>query len=128
MSSSEAEAIELGRAAKATLRVKSVLVACRVRPVSGERYYAVTDALRLAVARGSSAKLGHFRVHAATCFRFHPQLHVSLRTAALRKHEADIMTKVLSPRTLRAPEEVVSCSCTAMQLMNSLVACARRAQ
>ena len=56
----------VGRAAKATLRVKSVQVACRVRPVSREGYYAVTDALRLAVARGSSAKLGHFRVHAAT--------------------------------------------------------------
>ena len=29
------------------------------------------DALRMAVSRGSSAKLGHLRVHADACFRLY---------------------------------------------------------
>ena len=47
------------------------------------------DAQRMAVSRGSSAKLGHLRVHADTRFHFLAQLPISL-------HRADIMTKVLS--------------------------------
>ena len=56
MSSTEAEAIEWERAAEAMLRVKDVLGACRLRSVSCEGHVD-NDALCLAVAQGSSAKL-----------------------------------------------------------------------
>ena len=53
-------------------------------------------ALHMAVGRGSSAKLGHLRVHADTCFRFLAQLPISLHRVSTTENEADIMTKVLS--------------------------------
>ena len=61
-SSTESESIEWGRAAQAMLRVKRALDACRLKPVPFEGYVD-NDALRMAVSRGSSAKLGHLRVH-----------------------------------------------------------------
>ena len=54
------------------------------------------DALRMAVSRGSSAKLGHLRVHADTCFRFLIHLPISLHRVSTTENEADIMTKVVS--------------------------------
>ena len=53
-------------------------------------------ALRLAVGRGSSAKLGHLRVHAETCFRFPGQLPITLHRVSATENEVDIMTKFLS--------------------------------
>ena len=76
-SSTESESIEWRRAAKATLRVKGALGACRLRPVPCDSYVD-NDSLRIAVSRGSSAKLRHLRVHADTCFRFLTQLPISL--------------------------------------------------
>ena len=93
--STESESIERGRAAKATLRVKGALDACRLRPVPCDGYVD-NDALRMAVSRGSSAKLGHLRVHADTCFWFLAQLTISLHRVSRTENEADIMTKVLS--------------------------------
>ena len=58
--------------------------------------YVDSDALRMAVSRGSSAKLGHLRVHADTCFRFLAQLPISLHRVSTTENEADIMTKVPS--------------------------------
>ena len=60
------------------LRVKGALDACRLKPMPSDGYVD-NDALRLAVGRGSSAKLGHLRNHADTCFRFMAQLPISLR-------------------------------------------------
>ena len=94
-SSTESDSIEWGRAAKGTLRVKGALDACRLRPVPCDGYVD-NDALRMAVSRGSSAKLGHLRVHADTCFRFRAQLPISLHRVSTTENEADIMTKVLS--------------------------------
>ena len=94
-SSTESESIEWGRAAKAILRVKGALDACRLKPVPCDGYVD-NHALRLAVQRGSSAKLGHLRVHAETCFRFLAQLPISLHRVGTAENEADIMTKVLS--------------------------------
>ena len=45
------------------LRVKGDLDARRLKPVLCDGYMD-NDALRMAVSRRSSAKLGHFRVHA----------------------------------------------------------------
>ena len=49
------------------LRVRGALDACRLKlePCDG---HVDNDALGLAVGRGSSAKLGHLRVHADACF------------------------------------------------------------
>ena len=94
-SSTESESIERGRAAKATLRVKEALDACRLKPVPCDGQVD-NDALRLAVQRGSSAKLGHLRVHAETCFRLLAQVPISLHRVGTTENEADIMTKVLS--------------------------------
>ena len=93
--STESESIERGRAAKAMLRVKGALDACRFQPVPCDGYVD-NDALRMAMSRGSSAKLGHLRVHADTCFRFLAQLPMSLHRVSTTENEADIMTKVLS--------------------------------
>ena len=94
-SSTESESIEWGRAAKAMLRVMGALDACRVILVSCDGYVH-NDALRMAVGRGSSAKLGRLSVHADTCFRFLAQLPISLHRVSTTENEADIMTKVLS--------------------------------
>ena len=94
-SSTESESIEWERAAKAMLRVKRALDACRLKPVPFDGYVD-NDSLRMAVSRGSSAKLGHLRVHADTCFRFLAQLPISLHRVSTTENEADIMTKVLS--------------------------------
>ena len=91
----------MGRAAKAMLRVKGALDAYRLKPVPCDGYVD-NDALRLAVQRGSSAKLGHLRVHAGTCFRLLAQLPISLHRVGTAENEADIMTKVLS--AVRHPE------------------------
>ena len=91
----ESESIEWRRAAKAVLRVKGALDACRLKPVLCDSYVD-NDALRMSVSRGSSAKLGHLRVHADTCFRFLAQLPISLHRVSTTENEADIMTKVLS--------------------------------
>ena len=80
------------------LRVKGALDACRLKPVPCDGYVD-NDALRMAVSRGSSAKLGHLRVHADTCFRFLAQLRISLHRVNATENEADIMTKVLSGGT-----------------------------
>ena len=77
------------------LRVKEALDACRLKPVSCD-CHVDNDALRMVVSRGSSAKLGHLRVHADTCFRFLAQLPISLHRVSTTENEADIMTKVLS--------------------------------
>ena len=44
----------------------------------------------------ASAKLGHLRVHAETCFRLLAQLPISLHQVGTAENEADIMTNVLS--------------------------------
>ena len=94
-SSTESESIEWRRAAKAMLRVNGALDACRLKPVPSDGYVDI-DALRMAVSRGSSGKLGHLRVHADTCFRFLAQLPISPHWVSTTENEADIMTKVLS--------------------------------
>ena len=94
-SSTESESIEWGRAPKAMLRVKGALDACRLKPVPCDRHVD-NDALRVAGEQGSSAKLGHLRVHADTCFRLLAQLPISLHRASTTENEAAIMTKVLS--------------------------------
>ena len=75
------------------LRVKGALDACRLKPVPCDGYVD-NDALRMAVSRGSPAKLGHLRVH--TCFRFLAQLPLSLHWVSTTENESDIMTEVLS--------------------------------
>ena len=65
--------------------------ACRLKPVPCDGFVD-NDALRMAVSRGSSAKLGH----ADTCYRFLAQLPISLHRVSTTENEADIMTKVLS--------------------------------
>ena len=77
------------------LRVKGALDTCRLKPVPCDGYVD-NDALRMAVSRGFSAKLGHLRVDADTCFRFLAQLPISLHRVSMTENEADIMTKVLS--------------------------------
>ena len=147
-SSTESESIEWGRAAKATLRVKGALDACRLKPVPCDGY-----ALRMVVSRGSSAKLGHLRVHADTCIRFLAQLPISLHRVNTTENEADIMTNVLSAvrhqelcktdfvldgvpvasimthtvwcrhagwKSLGEPDEVFSCPCATAQLVIQL--------
>ena len=54
-SSTESESIECGLAAKAMLRVKGALDACRLKPVPCDGYVD-NDALRMAVCRGSSVE------------------------------------------------------------------------
>ena len=76
------------------LRVKGALDACRLKPVPCD-VYVDNDALRMAVSRGSSAKLGHLRVHADTCPPFLAQLPISLDRVSTTANETDIMTKVL---------------------------------
>ena len=80
---------------KAMLRVNGALDACRLKPVPCDGYVD-NDALRMAVSRGSSAKLGHLRVHADDYFRFLAQLPISLHRVSATENEADIMTKVPS--------------------------------
>ena len=58
--------------------------------------WTTNDALRMVVRIRSSAKLGHLRVHADTCFRFLAQLSISLHRVSTTENEADIMTEVLS--------------------------------
>ena len=70
-------------------------VNCRLKPVPCDGYVD-NDALHMVVIRGSSAKLGHLRVHATTCFRFLAQLPISLHRVSTTENEADSMTKVLS--------------------------------
>ena len=77
------------------LRVKGGQDACRLKPMPCDGRVD-SDALRLAVGRGSSAKLGHLRVHAKTCFRFLAQIPITLHRVSTTENEADIMTKVLS--------------------------------
>ena len=77
------------------LRVKGRLDVCRVKPGSCDGYVD-NDALRSAVGRGSSAKLGHLLVHAETCFRSMAKLPITLHRVSTTENEADIMTKVLS--------------------------------
>ena len=87
-SSTESESIERGRAAKAMLRVKGAVDACLQCLVM-----AAWTKMRCAWRRGSSAKLGHLRVHADTCFRFLAQLPISLHRVSTTENEADIVTK-----------------------------------
>ena len=75
---------EWGRAAKATLRVKGALGACRLRPVPCDGYVD-NDSLCITVSRGSSAKLRHLRVHADTCFRF-LALHIMTKVLTAIRH------------------------------------------
>ena len=77
------------------LRVNGALDACCLKPVPCDGYVD-NDALRMAVSRGSSAKLGHLRVHADAYFRFLAQLPISLHRVSTTENEADIMTKVPS--------------------------------
>ena len=91
----ESESIEWRRVAKAMLRVKGALDACRLKTVPCDGYVD-NDALRLTVQRGSSAKLGHLLIHAETCFRFLAQLPFSMHRVGTAENEGDIMTKVLS--------------------------------
>ena len=91
-SSTVSESIEWRRAAEAMLRVKGAVDACRLKPVPCDGCVD-NDALRMAVSRGSSAKLGQLRVHADTCFRFLAQLPISLHRVSSTENEADIMTK-----------------------------------
>ena len=70
------------------LRVEGALDACRLKPVHCDGCVD-NDALRMAVSKSSSAKLGHLRVHAYTCFRFLAQLPISMHRVGTSANEAD---------------------------------------
>ena len=110
------------------LRVQEALDACRLKPAPCDGHVD-NDALRSAVGRGSSAKLGHVRVHAETCFRFLAQLPISLHRVGTteergRHHDQGslggaTLMQYLWP-ALGGPNEVFSCSCAAALLLSKL--------
>ena len=93
--STEAEVLEWSKAAKALLKLAAIIEATRMKPVH-QKGYVDNDALRLAVKRGSSAKLGHLRNHGETCFRMLCSLNIGLERIDTTENEADILTKILS--------------------------------
>ena len=119
------------------LRVKEALDSGCLKPAPCDGHVD-NDALRLAVGRGSSAKLGHVRVHAETCFRFLAQLPISLHRVGTtekggRHHEKGFLggatlTQYLWPalcrhegwQSLGGPNEVFSCSCAGALLLSKL--------
>ena len=103
--STESGSIECGRAARAMLRVKGALDACRLKPVSCYGYVD-NDALRLAVQRGSSAKLGHLRVHAGTCFFFLAQ-HLVMKSIikTLQEKWQEVQTEIRTQRNWHQHEK-----------------------
>ena len=98
-SSTQSESIEWRRAAKEMLCVKGALDACRLKPVLCVGYVD-NDALRMAVNRGSSAKLVHLRAHTDTCFRFLAQLPISRHRLSTTENAAHIMSSAKQILTL----------------------------
>ena len=121
--STESESSDRDEQPRRCCASKRALYVCRLKPVPCDGCVG-NDALRLAVGRGSSAKLRHLRVD--TCFRFLGQLPISIHRGGYNRkrgqHHDSHSDK--SPRrmanSLGAPEEVCSCSCATSQLLSKL--------
>lgn len=98
--STETETLEWGQAAETTIKVAAVIIAARIKPIKVHGLVD-NDALRLAVIRGSSAKLGHLRVHGERCFRFLAQSGILMGRIPGEVNAADMLTEVLSAQRLR---------------------------
>ena len=98
-SSTESELMEWADAAKAALRFQGLLNACRVTEIAAQGHVD-NDATRIAVGRGSSAKLAHMRKHAEVCLQFLQQCGVPIKRVDTTDNPADIFTKTLSSQRL----------------------------
>ena len=98
-SGSESEVLEWSDAAKSALRLQGLLSCCRM--TCPEAVGCVdNDAVRLAVARGSSQKLGHMRKHADVNLQFLRQCGVKVTRVDTTDNVADIFTKIVSAQRL----------------------------
>ena len=98
-SSGESEALEWGAAAKTTVRLAAIVETMRMQPVAATDYVD-NDAVRMAVARGSSLALGHLGKHGEVNFRYLSQCGIVLKRVDTADNVADIFTKVLSAQKM----------------------------
>ena len=98
-SSAESELMEVSEAVKATLRMMGLLECCRLTAMSAEGKVD-NDAVRLAVGRGASVKLGHMRKHAQVNLEFLRECGVPLSRVDTTENTADIFTKIVSAQRL----------------------------
>ena len=98
-SSGESESLEWGAAAKTTVRLAAILEAMRIQPIAATGYVD-NDAVRMAVARGSSLALGHLGKHGEVNFRYLSQCGIVLKRVDTADNIADIFTKVLSAQKM----------------------------
>ena len=81
------------------MRLAAILETMRIQPV-GATGYVDNDAVRLAVARGSSLALGHLGKHGEVNFRYLSQCGIVLKRVDTADNIADIFTKVLSAQKM----------------------------
>ncbi len=86
-------------AIKATLRMLGRLECCRFTAMSAAGTVD-NDAVRLAIGRGASVKLGHMRKHAQVNLEFLRQCSVPLERVDTTENTADIFTKIVSAQRL----------------------------
>jgi hypothetical protein len=91
--------MEVSEAVKATLRMMGLLECCRLTAMSAEGKVD-NDAVRLAVGRGASVKLGHMRKHAQVNLEFLRECGVPLGRVDTTENTADIFTKIVSAQRL----------------------------
>eukprot|EP00974_Lingulodinium_polyedra_P080507 7798883-Lingulodinium_polyedra.AAC.1 len=87
--------MEWSAAAKCAMRIAAMLEYCVMVPPT-IRGLVDNDAVRLAVERGSSAKMSHMKKHAEVCFSFLNQCGIKLQRVDTSENIADIFTKILS--------------------------------
>jgi hypothetical protein len=98
-SSAESELMEMADAVKATLRMQGLLECCRTTKIKAKGFVD-NDAVRMAAARGSSAKLGHMRKHAEVNLEFLKECGIPLFRVDTTDNPADIFTKIVSAQRL----------------------------
>ena len=98
-SSGESEVLEWSDAAKSALRLQGLISCCRMTCLEAVGRVD-NDAVRLAVARGSSQKLGHMRKHADVNLQFLHQCGVKVTRVDTTDNVADIFTKIVSAQRL----------------------------
>ena len=98
-SSAESELMEVADAVKATLRLMGLLECCRLTPLTSKGRVD-NDAVRLAIGRGASTKLGHMRKHAEVNLEFLRECAVPLERVDTTENTADIFTKIVSTQRL----------------------------
>ncbi len=91
--------MELSEAVKAALRMLGLLECCRLVHMEAS-VFVDTDAVRSAVGRGASTKLGHVREHAEVNLDFLRQCKIPLKRVDTTDMPADVFTNIVSVQRL----------------------------